>query len=155
VVLRLRNANPSTPSALVVRANFDGLLRYAISELSPAHPDHGVHILACLCTEWPPQFQLSETDLNRLHGVTVVDWNHSGKIQCLGCAYPSEYSPPSQPTLRHRIALPSRCCLCPRILCSFCESNSNVNTPSTSRLWAIKESVALINQKSHQNPVLP
>ena len=125
------------------------------SELFPTHPDHGVHILAWLDTEKLPQFQLSETDRNRLHGVTVVDWDLSGQIQCLGCACPSECSPPSWPALRHRIALPSRCCLCSRILCSFCDPNRSVNAHSTSRLWAIKKSVVLTNQKTRQNPILP
>ena len=155
VALRSRDATLSTPSALVVQTNFDGFLRYTIVNCFQFTPTMGFVSYQGSILKRGSQFQLSEIDRNRFRKVTVVNWGLSDQIQCLGYAYPSEFSPLSWPMLRLRNTLPSRCCLWLRILCSLCESNSNATAPSASRPCAVKESVVPINQTIYQNPILP
>jgi len=140
--LRLRLAISSTPSALVVPNNFDGFLRYAIVRCYQRTPTMGFASYHWFLTERLPQLQLQQVDRSRPLEATVVGWDPSGKIQCLGCAYPAECSPHLQPILRHRSVLPSRCWSSLTFFCSLCESSSKTNTSSTSRLLAITESVA-------------
>ena len=133
-LLRLRTANSSTPSALVVRTNFGGFLRYAIVRCCQHTPTMGFASYHWPETGRQPQLQLQQVDRNQPVKATVVCWDPPDSIQCLGCAYPSESSPHSQPAIRHRIALLSRCWLCTPFFCSICEPNSHTYTPSTSEL---------------------